>query len=200
MIYFETISVLNRLIIERQQKGTNILDINILVKKAKKGNDEAFAELMDTCKEQLYRIAYSYLKSETDALEALQETTFRAYKSIKKLRRPEYFKTWLIRILINYCNDEIKRSRKYIAMEEHHMSQVGDGDINDSLEFMDIIPAIYGLKKDYQEVIILRYFEDLKINEIAYIKDIPEGTVKTRINRALRELKSLLEGGQKNGY
>ncbi len=200
MIYFETISVSNSLIIERQQKGTNTLDINILIKEAKKGNDDAFAELMDTCKEQLYRIAYSYLKSETDALEALQETTFRAYKNIKKLRKPEYFKTWLIRILINYCNDEIKRSRKYIAMEEHYISQVHDGDIYDSLALMDLIPAIYDLKNDYQEVIILRYFEDLKIKEIAYIKDIPEGTVKTKIHRALGELKSLLEGGQKSGY
>lgn len=178
------------------------MDVNFLIQEAKKGNNEAFTQLIYEHKEQLYRIAYSYLKNEADALEALQEIAFRAYKSIKKLRNPEYFKTWLIRILINYCNDEIKRNNKCVVMEAYDLYEVHDnvGDIYDSIESIDIIPAIYSLKKEYQEVLILRYFEDLKIKEIAYIKRIPEGTVKTNIHRGIKELKSLMEGGQDNGY
>lgn len=70
------------------------MDPAILIKKAVKGNKEAFYELISLYKEQLYKTAYAYLKNETDALEAIQEVTYRAYKNIKKLKQAHFFLTW----------------------------------------------------------------------------------------------------------
>ncbi|WP_275887781.1 sigma-70 family RNA polymerase sigma factor [Bacillus sp. P14.5] len=90
----------------------------VLVKKASKGDGEAFYQLMKIYKMQLYRIALSYFRNDQDALEAIQETTFRAYKGIGKLKKPSYFSTWLVRILLNYCNDELRKKKElYIIMK-----------------------------------------------------------------------------------
>ena len=135
-----------------------------------RGDAEAFTELMNLHKHQLYRIAFRYLNSEQDALEAIQETTFRAYKSIKKLKEPEYFQTWLIRILINACNDELKRLRvqtplsgevkQYTLRAINNSSEPG-GKVD--LQRLDILVALEGLELKYRQVIELKYFEDLTI-------------------------------------
>jgi RNA polymerase sigma-70 factor (ECF subfamily) len=77
----------------------------------------------------MYKIAYSYFGNEQDALEAIQETTCRAYNNFHKLKQPQYFKTWLIRILINYCIDEKKRMKKSTLLIEDTIVQQDD-DIN----------------------------------------------------------------------
>ena len=89
----------------------------LLVKKAIKGDQEAFLALMHSYEEALYRAAISYLKNEGDALEAIQEVTYRAYRSIKTVKEPAYFKTWLIRIMMNYCQDVIKKSKREVLDE-----------------------------------------------------------------------------------
>lgn len=88
------------------------MDDFTLVLRAKKGDETAFYSLMMNHKEQLFKIAYSYLKNEQDALEAIQEVTFRAFKHIRKLKEPDFFSTWLIRILINHCNDELHKKKR----------------------------------------------------------------------------------------
>lgn len=80
-----------------------------LVIKAIAGNEAAFIELMKMYKIDLYKTGLSFLKNEEEALEAIQEVTYRAYKSIRKIKEPAYFKTWLMRIMINYCQDQLKK-------------------------------------------------------------------------------------------
>lgn len=175
-----------------------VLDINELIYKSRKGDGNAFYELINANKEQLYRIAFSYLNNEQDALEAIQETTFRALKNIKKLKQPEYFKTWLIRILLNYCNDELKRNRRMIKLEDSFTKCIHT---EERTEKIDILNAVNNLKIIYKEMIVLRYFEDFKIKEICDITQMPEGTIKTRLHRALMELRNELKGGDSlNGY
>ncbi|RLQ91138.1 sigma-70 family RNA polymerase sigma factor [Falsibacillus albus] len=156
-----------------------------IIKKAKKGDHEAFYQLMQSHKERLYRIAYSYLKSEADALEAIQETTFRAYRFIKKLKKPEFFSTWLIRILINYCNDELKK-RNRIVFSDQVIETAGS---KEDLYPIEIEEAINSLDEKYRQVITMKYLHDLKIKEIAMIMDSPEGTIKTWLAKGLRLLK-----------
>ncbi len=157
-----------------------------LVKKAKKGDDQAFYELMMAHKEQLYRIAFSYLKNDTDSLEAIQEVTFRAFKQIKKLKKTSYFSTWLIRILINYCIDELKRKQKVVVeLQEQKTEQEPESRIA-------IETAVSQLKPHFQHVIHLRYFQDLTIPEIALILEKPEGTIKTWLHKALLEMKTMM--------
>jgi len=164
-----------------------------------KGDAEAFYELMNLHKNQLYRIAFRYLKSEQDALEAIQETTFRAYRSVKRLKEPKYFQTWLIRILINTCNDELKRSKAQTPLGREinvNKSTVFDDSSEPGgsldLQRLDILSALDRLDHKYRQVIELKYFEDLTIREIAISLERPEGTIKTWLTQSYKQLREHL--------
>lgn len=159
-----------------------------LAARAKKGDDKAFYALIQTYKKPLYKTALAYLKNEADALEAIQEITFRAYKSIKKLKEPRYAKTWLTRIMINYCADELKRRKRTISGETESGATENDESIRLIME-----EGISKLNPNYQNVIILKYFQDLTLTEIAITLDKPEGTVKTWLHKALTELRKQWE-------
>lgn len=169
------------------------MDINTLLDQAKRGDEQAFFQLIAHHKYSLYRIAYAYLKNEQDALEAIQEVTFRAFKNLKKLREPKYFSTWLTRILINYCNDELKRKKRFIHNHQHERFEAGKTENND-----DRIAVEYAIQKlgpKLQEVVVLKYFHDLTIDQIAHQLNRPEGTIKTWLNKALRDLRKELGNG-----
>lgn len=149
-------------------------------------NDDAFYALIVSCQDQLYRIAFSYLKSEADALEAIQETTYRAYKNLRKLKNPKYFKTWLIRILINYCIDELKQRKRHPSLtEDFHGSET-----NIDPEALGLRQAVDKLDDRYRQIVMLKYFEGFTIREIADMLESPEGTIKTWLNRALTALRN----------
>lgn len=163
------------------------------VKKAKKGNDQAFQELIHAEKNKLYRIAYLYVKNENDAIDIVHETIYKAYISIKKLKEPHYFSTWLTRILINTALDFIKQNKLVIPTEEmEQFEKIEKLHIEDSI---DLVAAIDQLEEKYKTVIILRYYQDLPIKEIAKIVNSPEGTVKTHLHRAINQLKNDLREG-----
>ncbi|GAE47233.1 sigma factor [Mesobacillus boroniphilus] len=94
------------------------MELQELVHRAKKGDEAAFYDLMQLHKVRLYRIALSYLKNSEDAVEALQEVTYRAFRSIRRVKEPQYFTTWLTRILINYCNDELKKRKRILVSDD----------------------------------------------------------------------------------
>ena len=89
-----------------------------LVRRAKKKDDQAFIELIDRCKGDLYKVARSYLNNEEDIADAIQETVIDCYEKIGSLREAKYFKTWLTRILINNCNDILSCGRRECPLEE----------------------------------------------------------------------------------
>ncbi|OMF68016.1 sigma-70 family RNA polymerase sigma factor [Paenibacillus sp. FSL R5-0766] len=155
---------------------------------AKKGDAEAFAALMELHQSQLYRIAYAYLHNEGDALEAIQESTFRAFHKLKKLKEPSYFGTWLIRILLNYCADERKRKSRLSPVTEIIESSSWDRPADP-----DLAAAVSTLDRDCKQIIILSYFEGFSLTEVADILEIPTGTVKSRLHRALGQLRDQLE-------
>lgn len=163
---------------------------------AKRGDDEAFYSLITEYEEKLYRIAYTYLKNETDALEAVQEVTCRAYMQIRKLKEPNYFGSWLIRILMNYCADELKkRERRQGGRQPSSTSiepHLGSGETA-LLEKMLLESAVEQLDANYQKVIQLKYYHDLTITEIARTLEKPEGTIKTWLHKALGGLRKRLE-------
>ncbi len=170
-------------------KWGEILNEKILVKKAIKGEEEAFLALIHSYEEALYRTAISYLKNEGDALEAIQEVTYRAYRSIKTVKEPAYFKTWLIRIMMNYCHDVIKKSNREV-LEESILTMQG---ITEDLTFLEVEEALLTLSDYERELLHLKYFEDVKIKDIAVMWNTPEGTIKTRLHKALRALRAGFE-------
>lgn len=163
------------------------------VKKATKGDEKAFQELIDLEKNKLYRMAYVYVKNEEDALDIVQDAIYKAFTSIKSLKHPQYFSTWLSRILINSALDFIKKHERIIPTGE---MDVIPGERHSLIEEkLDLALAIEELDVPYKTVIILRYYKDFTVKQIAEILDCPEGTIKTRLHRAIRQLKSELKEG-----
>lgn len=157
-----------------------------------RGDEAAFYTLIMGQKRRLYGIAYSYLHNEADALEAVQETVCRAWTKCGSLRNPEIFVTWLIRILINCCIDEQKRRTRVIPYEEIDSSSPGEM-VSDNK--VDLERALSRMKPKYRHVLILRYYEDMSVGDIAKVLDCPEGTVKTRLRQGLKLLKQKIEPG-----
>ena len=162
------------------------MDRTTMLKAAKKGNSEAFIQLLETQKGQIYRIAFAYLKNEQDALEAIQEVTFRAFKNIRKLKEPKYFSTWLTRIMINYCIDELNRKKRFLISDSK--AQTGSF-LEEKDKIIGVETAIKALEPKFQEIIILKYFQDMTIEQIADRLGRPSGTIKTWLAKALQELR-----------
>lgn len=163
-----------------------------LIKKAKGGNKKAFERLLSLHSEQLYRTAFLYAGNREDALDIVQETSFKAFLAIGKLKDDKYFSTWLTRILINSAY-ELKKKRKmdlpFESVGELHFKKE---EIN--IEHIDLVSAINDLREIYRDAIILFYYHDLPIREVATIMNIPENTVKTYLLRGKKRLKTILEG------
>ncbi|WP_274363764.1 sigma-70 family RNA polymerase sigma factor [Paenibacillus thermotolerans] len=171
------------------------MDVAQLVQEAKNGNEESFFALMQVHKERLYRIAYAYLKNEHDALEAVQETAYRAWKTFGKLRSPQYVSTWLIRILLNCCGDEWKRRKRYAPVTDMPERFEPDPKLTDAVTRVQLAEALERLDPKLKQIIILKYYEDMTLTEIAETLDRPVGTVKTWLNKSLTLLKPHLTEG-----
>ncbi|MFJ7973505.1 sigma-70 family RNA polymerase sigma factor [Psychrobacillus sp. NPDC096389] len=157
-----------------------------LEKRAIAGDEQALLELLTRHEETLYRTAFAYLKNEHDAIEAVQELTYRALKKIHSVKEPAYIATWLVRIIINICLDVKKKQEKFIY---NHDVEIASTD-QQPFEMADIIAS---LPTEQQELIYLKYFQDMKNADIAQFKQIPEGTVKSRLHTTLKRLRVLIE-------
>ncbi|MGL5354384.1 MAG: sigma-70 family RNA polymerase sigma factor [Clostridium sp.] len=160
----------------------------LIVKKAIKGDEECFMVLINECKEKIYRTAYAYVKDENLALDIVQETVCKAYTSIDKLREPKYFGTWIIKIAINISISAYKKNQKVICMEQGELLNRVGGE-EDNNEKLYLLQAIDNISDKYKDIIILKYFDDLTIQEISRVLDMPLGTVKTYLNKGLTELR-----------
>ncbi|MFJ8261170.1 sigma-70 family RNA polymerase sigma factor [Rummeliibacillus sp. NPDC094406] len=157
-----------------------------LAKSAIEGDEEAILELLKENEEIHYRTAFAYLRNEHDAIEAIQELTYRTFKKIHTVKNPAYINTWLVRILINICLDMKKKQEKLIFKEPIELPSVPDE------KQFEIANLIEQLPKDQQELIYLKYFQDLKNQEIAQLQNIPEGTVKSRLHSTLKKLRTII--------
>ena len=145
---------------------------------------EEFTERVLAVRNRLYRAAYLYLGSEADALEAVDEAVYQAFRNLKKLREPQFFETWLTRILINQCNKELRRRRRFARVEELPETIAAE-----HFDHLPLKEAIQRLPEELRCVIILRYFADYTQAETAVTLGIPQGTVATRQRRALQLLR-----------
>lgn len=156
-------------------------------------NHDAFVYVITAYQHDLFRTAMAFLKNKEEALEAIQEVTYRAYKKRRQLKKIEYAKTWLIRIMINYCNDVLKKQKRYT-----NDKLIETYAVMDHTNYIWLEDAIHHLKERDQEVIYLKYFHNMTFPELADQFQIPESTVKTRLYTALDRLKRQLadEGGK----
>ncbi|UPW84011.1 sigma-70 family RNA polymerase sigma factor [Lysinibacillus sp. Ag94] len=165
-----------------------------LVKRAKKGDTEAFQMLIHEEKEKMYRMAYVYMRNENDALEVFQESLYKALNSIQTLKNNDYFSTWLMRILINTAIATLKKKQKIVPINNEMFDQIEDVKNIQSEEHLDLLQAMDEIEEKYKTVLLLRFYHDFTVKQIATFLDCPEGTVKTNIRRGLEGLRLKLKG------
>ena len=143
--------------------------------------------------EKLYRIAFSYSKNEESALDIVQEAITRALKNISKLKEEKYVKTWFYRILINECLQYIKKNKRIITCELQEIEDKIEWNDDINIDDIKLYEHVQNLNAKLKTVIILRFFEDMKIDEIARITKTNVNTVKSRLYKALEELNKLIK-------
>jgi len=144
---------------------------------------DEFANRAGRVKPKLYRTALLYLGCGSLAKDTVDEAEYKAFVSLKKLRQPEYFETWLTRILINECKKALRRQKREVPYEAWQEKSAEDFDA------LPLKEAIRKLPEELKTVVILRYFSGYTVVETAQSLDIPQGTVATRQRRALQLLK-----------
>lgn len=163
------------------------------VKRAKEGDANEIGNLIMENMQALYRVAFSILKTDDEISDAISNTVVIVFEKISTLKKEEFFKTWLTRILINECYKICNKNKKIIYLENCNQGSLSYEDRYSDFEIKNLIKK---LDKDLREVVILYYFEDFGIKEIAKMIKIPEGTVKSRLSRARKELeKELIKDG-----
>lgn len=163
------------------------------VKRAINGDADAFEELLFKEEQMLYYKALTYVGNKEDALDAIQETAYNAFLALGKLRNPEYFSTWLFRILICECYRLLSKRDQVIPYEESELLKRLDRKQDEEIESFHLNEALSRLNSSYQTSIILFYYHDLSIEDISQVMEKPVGTVKTNLRRARKKLKSELE-------
>lgn len=159
------------------------------VAKAKNGDKEAFIELINENRLNIYRVAKGILKNEYDIEDAIQNTVIKAFEKISTLKNDDFFRTWIIRILINECNDILRKNKRVVSLEDSIEKEKYD----DKYENMDLINAVKSLNEDLRNITVLYYFEDMSTVEIAKTLEIPEGTVRSRLSRAREKLRERMK-------
>jgi RNA polymerase sigma-70 factor, ECF subfamily len=177
------------------------------IKQVLKGDQSAFAELVELYKDKVFQICYRMLGNRHEAEDISQEAFIRAYVNIETFNQKRKFSTWLFRIATNLCIDRIRKKKPDYYLDAEvagtegltMYSQVA-ADVQmpeDEVENMELQETIQKeiskLPEKYRSVIVLKYIEELPLQEISEILDMPLGTVKTRVHRGREALRKQLK-------
>jgi len=159
-----------------------------LIIKAKDGDETAFTELMLQIKDELYKVAKVRLKNDDDVFDVIQETMLLAYKSLKKLKHNKYFKTWVIKILINECNKFYNKSlkKKECSFEILNNEISNKNETEEKINFDFICNK---LNKEEGTIILLYYMEKYTDKEIGKILNMNENTIRTKRTRTKEKIR-----------
>ncbi len=178
-----------------------------LARLARKGDQRAFAEIVDLYKDKLYHLAYRMTSNRQEAEDVVQETFLRVYKNLDRYDENQKFSTWIYRIATNLCIDRLRKRRAVYSLDAESTE-------HDGLDGYSMMPsdertpeteliltetqklirdAIQTLPVKYKSIMILRYLQDLSLQEISDVLDMPVTTVKTRVHRGREFLRKKLE-------
>lgn len=177
------------------EKGGTVLRERELVINVQKGDMEAFEQLFDLYKYKALRTVYSMTRDKDVSEDIVQEVFVSCYTSIKDLQNPEYFKTWFYRVLTRTTWRYMDKEKRMIPVEDI-LKRSEDSYENSSLEKLErkesselIYQEIIKLKPKIQTTLILYYYNEFSVKEIAQIMECFEGTVKSRLHTGRRKLK-----------
>lgn len=167
------------------------------VKKAKKGDKEALLQLIMAEKDAYYRLAYSYMKNEADAMDALEDMIVKLYEQIGQVKKDESFYSWSKTILVNRCIQTLKKNNKVIPFGNalHNAGgssgHAGNRDYRQVEDQLDMEALMIHLNDEQREAIHLKYYRDLDYGTIAAMTNVSMGTVKSRIFNGIKKLREL---------
>ncbi|ANY71262.1 RNA polymerase sigma factor [Paenibacillus ihbetae] len=173
------------------------MKVSRLVKQAQKGSKEALLQLIMADQDAYYRLAYSYMGNEHDAMDAMEDMIVSIYEKIDQLQNGEAFYSWSKTILVNRCKSLLRKKKRYLPMEEDQELSLAGSDDNPfryTESAMDIQELLSHLNAKQREVIELRYVHDLPYQTIADITGVPLGTIKSRLSQGIQKLKVLIGG------
>ena len=151
---------------------------------------EEFTRLVLESEETLYKVSMSMLRNEKDCEDAVQTAILTSYEKLNTLKNEEYFKTWIVRILINTCNKQLNSRKKIVDIKDYQNTTQTS---NFSPEELEVRLAVEKLPLKIRQVVVLYYTEGFSVKDIKSILKIPEGTVKSRLSKGRELLKIELD-------
>lgn len=187
VIILKLFKLLIRLLFRRQK----IYKKEYLKMKTKTNRDYVTKFIIEN-REGYYRLAYTYVKNQQDALDIVQEAICKALESQHKLKNPDGIKSWFYKIVVHTALDFLRKSNKIVLTEDEILEDIG-GSSSDNYEDTDLMSALDRLSDENKTIVVLRYFESMKLQDIASIMNMPESTVKTKLYSSLKKLRIELE-------
>lgn len=151
---------------------------------------DQLTEYVQQHQDRLYRLAYSYVFDEQDALDIVQSALVKALRA-RPLRQPRYLRTWMYRILVNTALDWLRSRKRLVPASDEYLEGLSAS--ADDPGDPDLQAALEQLPAEYRTIVVLRFFEELKLSEIARITGLNVNTVKTKLYRALQLMRMEME-------
>ena len=171
-------------------KGDKDVNEKELVLKAKNGDIDAFCSLYSEIKEKLYRYAYYKLGNSHDAQDAVSDCVVSAFEQISNLRKPEYFNSWIFKILSNKCSYYIKH--QIFQKENKNIDEVKTLQVEDK-HYSEVYEALEKLNSAERELVLLSVVAGFNSKEIAKVIGLTPGGVRSKISRSLKKMREFLE-------
>ena len=173
----------------------NELTDNELVKKAQKGNADAFSELVRRHQHRVYNLAFRYMRESNRAEDMAQEAFLKGFRLLKGFRGDCSFSTWMYKVTGSVCLTELNKRKKRgeVELRPVHEGSYESTNAEDNDQAEIVRYCVGHLPDKYATIITLYYLDELSYDEIATIMDIPIGTIKTWMFRARKELRTIVE-------
>lgn len=172
-----------------------------LVVRAQEGDEIAFARIVDGVYGRLQQLAYRILRDPELARDAAQQTALSMWRHLPQLRDPARFEAWSYRLCVNACHTESRRRRRTIAetVSTVHHEPVGPDDYRRVVDHDQLERGFRRLSFDHRVVLVLHHYLDMPVDQVAATLEVPPGTVKSRLHRALRHMRRALEADSAPG-
>jgi RNA polymerase sigma-70 factor (ECF subfamily) len=171
----------------------------LLVERAQRGDRDAFAELASAISDRLYSTAQRILRDPDAAGDALQAALVAIWRDLPTLRDPDRFVAWAYRVLVRRCQADRRRARRSLALVDIEPALATTGDVQVSVALHDELErAFRTLTDDQRSVLVLTYYRELTIEEVAEVMGVPPGTVKSRLHYAKQAMRAAVEAGARS--